>query len=140
MSEPIRFVDATPVLASLDIRRSVDFFVSKLGFEEIHAAQGGYGIVRHGPVSIHFWACTDPGIPRATGCRVQVRSIDRLYDRCKSLDIVHPNAPLQAKPWGDDEFAILDPDGNLVTFHEPGGGRPRPRALLEQREIARLDR
>lgn len=121
MSETIRLVDATPVLASLDIRRSVDFFVSKLGFSEIYAAQGEYGIVRNGPVGIHFWACADPSIPKATGCRVQVREIGQLYQRCKSLGIVHPNAPLEAKPWGNNEFAVLDPDCNLVTFYEPAG-------------------
>jgi hypothetical protein len=29
------------------------------------------------------------------------------------------NAPLKETPWGNLEFAITDPDGNLVTFHEP---------------------
>jgi catechol 2,3-dioxygenase-like lactoylglutathione lyase family enzyme len=23
------------------------------------------------------------------------------------------------RPWGNLEFAILDPDGNLITFYEP---------------------
>lgn len=119
MPEVIRFVNATPVLPSLDIRRSVDFLVSGLGFEPVHAAQGEYGIVRHGPVAIHFWACSDPGIPRASSCRIEVRAIAELHERCGSLGIVHPHAPLQAKPWGGSEFAILDPDGNLITFFEP---------------------
>ncbi|WP_342117558.1 bleomycin resistance protein [Pseudoduganella sp. OTU4001] len=121
MSVPVQLVDATPVLASLDVRRSVDFFVSKLGFSEVYAAQGEYGIVRSGPVGIHFWACSDPGIPAATSCRVQVRGIGQLYEHCKAAGIVHPNAPLASKPWGSSEFAILDPDSNLVTFYEPDG-------------------
>ena len=29
---------------------------------------------------------------------------------------IHPNAPLQQKPWGMLEFALLDPDMNLLTF------------------------
>lgn len=119
MLDPVQYVDATPVLASLDIRRTTEFFVSKLGFELVYASQGEYGIVRSGPVTIHFWACSDPGIPKATSCRVQVRGIATLHELCRSAGIVHPNAPLQTKPWGNSEFAILDPDGNLVTFHEP---------------------
>jgi catechol 2,3-dioxygenase-like lactoylglutathione lyase family enzyme len=119
MSHTASFVSATPVLASLDIKRSVDFFVSKLGFAAIYAEQGQYGIVSNGPISIHFWACTDPEIPKATGCRVQVRDIANLYTHCSALGIVHPNAPLGTKPWGSHEFAIVDPDGNLVTFYEP---------------------
>lgn len=29
---------------------------------------------------------------------------------------VHPNGHLQTKPWGQREFALLDPDNNLLTF------------------------
>lgn len=119
MTEPIKFVATTPVLASLDIERSVEFFVSKLGFTEVYAVQGQYGIVNNGAVHLHFWPCSDAEIPKATGCRVQVAGIEALYQKCRSLDIVHPNAPLEAKPWGNLEFAILDTDGNLITFHEP---------------------
>ena len=32
--------------------------------------------------------------------------------------IVHPNGALADKPWGTREFAILDPDGNLLTFSQ----------------------
>lgn len=118
MNAQIQLIAATPVLASLDIDRSVDFFVSKLGFQSVYAVAGQYGIVNHGAVHIHFWACSDPQIPKATGCRVQVAGIDGLYQHCLAHDIVHPNAHLGTTPWGNKEFAILDPDSNLVTFHE----------------------
>ena len=36
MSTTIKFVSAIPVLASLDIERSAEFFVSKLGFGKVH--------------------------------------------------------------------------------------------------------
>jgi hypothetical protein len=118
--DPVEFVAATPVLASLDIEGSVEFFTSKLGFDKLYAVQGQYGVVRAGAVNIHFWACSDPSIPRATSCRIQVRGIDSLYERCRSVSIVHPSAPLEAKPWGNREFGIVDLHGNLVTFHEDG--------------------
>lgn len=117
-----QFIAATPVLASLDIERSVEFFSSKLGFTKVHAAQAEYGIVSNGPVQIHFWACNDRKIAEATGCRVQVQGIEGLHAQCESHAIVHPNAPLASKPWGTREFAILDPDGNLVTFYERTDG------------------
>jgi len=118
LNAPIQLIAATPILASLDINRSVEFFVSKLGFQSVYAVAGQYGIVDHGAVHIHFWPCSDPQIPKATGCRVQVSGIDGLYQHCLAHDIVHPNAHLGSTPWGNKEFAILDPDGNLVTFHE----------------------
>src|SRR2546423_3054816 len=78
MSTTTKFISATPVLASLDIERSAEFFASKLGFTKVHVAQGEYGIVSNGPAQIHFWACTDRHIAEATGCRVQVQAIDGL--------------------------------------------------------------
>ena len=119
MSKYVEFVAATPVLASLNIERSVEFFCSKLGFVKILADQGTYGIVFSGSVSIHFWACTDRQIAEATGCRVGVQGIEALFAKCVSYGIVHPNAPLAKAPWGNQEFGILDPDGNLITFYEP---------------------
>lgn len=118
MTMPSQFLSAVPVLASLDIGRSVQFFSEKLGFEKVYAAQGAYGIVARGPVEIHFWACTDRTIAEATGCRIQVQGIRELFAECSRHGIVHPNAPLRQSEWRTDEFAILDPDGNLVTFFE----------------------
>lgn len=121
MSNRVEFISATPVLASLDIERSVDFFVSKLGFEKLYAVPGQYGIVRNGAVSIHFWACLDTRIPQETSCRVQVKEIERLFQQCQSFGIVQAKAPLEMKPWGNKELSILDLDGNLVTFSESAG-------------------
>ena len=72
-----------------------------------------------GAVHIHFWACSDPKIPEATGCRISVRNIESLYARCQGEEIVHPNGALTTTVWGKKEFAIVDPDSNLVTFFEP---------------------
>lgn len=118
MQPATQFLSATPVLASLDIHRSVDFFVSKLGFGKVYAEQGVYGIVSAGTVHIHFWACSDRSIAEATSCRIAVQGIERLYEVCCGEHIVHPRALLETKPWGNQEFAITDHDGNLVTFYE----------------------
>ncbi len=39
MTHETLFISATPVLASLDIERSVDFFCSGLGFTKLHVQQ-----------------------------------------------------------------------------------------------------
>lgn len=121
MNGDVGFVAAVPVLASLDIQRSVDFFASKLGFTIVYACPGEYGIVSRGAVNIHFWACDDRQIAEATGCRVSVANIRSLYAHCTGEGIVHPNSALSTTPWGNMEFAVLDPDGNLVTFVEKAG-------------------
>jgi catechol 2,3-dioxygenase-like lactoylglutathione lyase family enzyme len=118
MSHPTRFVSATPVLASLDIERSIEFFCTRLGFFKVHLQQGIYGIVSRGAVQIHFWACSERHIAENTSCRVRVEGIDSLFAECQAFAIVHPNAPLETTPWGTREFGVVDPDGNLVTFAE----------------------
>jgi catechol 2,3-dioxygenase-like lactoylglutathione lyase family enzyme len=115
------FLRAAPVLPSLDVRRTADFYRTSLGFEEVHVAPGEYAIVEWGTVELHFWHTTDAALPKASGYRLEVSGIDALHAHCAALGIVHPNAPLAAKPWGSREFAILDPDGNIVTFHQDAG-------------------
>lgn len=110
------FLSATPVLASLDIRRSVEFYARYLGFEARHVEQGVYGVMTRDDVGLHFWACSDRHIAENTSCRFRVSEVEALYQRCLQANIVHPNAKLESKPWGATEFAIIDPDGNLVWF------------------------
>tara|TARA_R100000005_G_scaffold96605_1_gene85054 strand:+ start:1227 stop:1610 length:384 start_codon:yes stop_codon:yes gene_type:complete len=116
-------VAATPVLASLDIRKTVDFYTSKLGFTEIYAAANEYAVTLRDRIELHFWYCTDPGIPKMTSCRIEVDGIDALYEKCQREGVVHPNAPLHETPWGTREFSILDEDGNCIAFHQRQGGR-----------------
>ncbi|MCB0820794.1 MAG: VOC family protein, partial [Bacteroidetes bacterium] len=53
----------------------------------------------------------------------------QIYLRCKNIEgiyseiikagiSIHPAGSLQIKPWGMKEFALLDPDKNLLTFGE----------------------
>jgi catechol 2,3-dioxygenase-like lactoylglutathione lyase family enzyme len=117
-SQDTRLISATPVLASLDIERSVGFFCTHLGFSRLYAQQGACGVVMRDAVSVHFWSCSDRHIAQNTSCRVRVEGIEALFLHCHSLGIVHPDSQLENKPWGSREFSILDPDGNLVTFSQ----------------------
>lgn len=112
---------AIPKVASLNIERSVTFFEA-LGFQRV-AVYPTVAIVARDAVDIHFWLTNDPAVPLASGCRVNVDSIDALYREYLPLDIVHPDDPLGDKPWGLREFSILEVDGNVVTFAAPLASR-----------------
>ena len=47
-----------------------------------------------------------------------VIGIDELFTELNAQGVVHPNAPLQNRPWGSREFGVLDGDGNLIIFAE----------------------
>ena len=109
---------AVPVLASLDIEATQRFYAERMGFASV-ARYPDYGIVARDDVQIHFWLTDDADIPKATSCRVEVVGIDQLYEEMSASGVVHPNGPLTDQPWGIREFAVLDGDGNMITFGEP---------------------
>jgi len=109
---------AVPVLASLNITKTIQFYCSVFGFTKIHEEPAVYGIVQRDAVQIHFWACSEKHIAENTACRINVKEIDALYAEFQPKGVIHPNAPLQEKPWGTLEFGVVDEDGNLITFFE----------------------
>ncbi|MDF9800409.1 catechol 2,3-dioxygenase-like lactoylglutathione lyase family enzyme [Catalinimonas alkaloidigena] len=106
---------AVPVLASLDIDKTVNFYTTKLGFKATYH-DAGYGIVVRDDIAIHFWKCDDKIFPENTSCYVDVQEVDQLYQEMEQVGVIHPNGKLEDKPWGRREFAILDADGNLIRF------------------------
>ena len=105
---------AIPILAYLDKKETVSFYAS-LGFQ-CNAIWDGYIMCDRDKISIHLWKCDDPGIPKNTGCYVRVSEIDKLYAEFSALNIIHPNGPLETKPWGMRQFSILDNSGNIINF------------------------
>jgi len=54
-------------------------------------------------------------------CYFRVTGIEELYEEYSRRRIIHPNGPLEAKPWGQKEFAVLDLNGALLRFGEAAG-------------------
>jgi catechol 2,3-dioxygenase-like lactoylglutathione lyase family enzyme len=80
----IQFSSVIPVLPSIDIEASVNFYRNKLGFS-LAFQYPEYAGVEAGPVQIHFWHCEDPEIPRrrvaGSICWVSTLSIKRRFSR-----------------------------------------------------------
>jgi catechol 2,3-dioxygenase-like lactoylglutathione lyase family enzyme len=134
MAKSPRIVGLTPVLCSLDLHQTADFYREHLDFAPRHVDPGRYGILERDGLELHFWAGTDRKVAEQTSCRIAVVGIDALYDRCKRAGVVHPKAPLRTEPWGHREFGMVDGDGNLLTFHEPVAKTPKPRRTRGTKE------
>lgn len=94
-------------------------YYQQLGFEDIGRTDyAEYLIMRRDAVELHFFL--HPSLdPFTNDGQVYIRTdaIDELYRDVQQRGVaIHPNAPLQDKPWGQREFALLDPDHNLLTF------------------------
>jgi catechol 2,3-dioxygenase-like lactoylglutathione lyase family enzyme len=111
------FIRAIPRLAARDVNLAVEFYESQLGFSaSLHLED--YAILRREAAEIHIGRVEVEPKTNIIVCRVDVRGIAELFERCRALGIVHPTDSLSMKPWGRLEFSVLDPDGNLVTFAE----------------------
>ena len=107
---------AIPVLASLDIDKTVNFYKEKLGFDKVGWKDQNYAVIARDKIEIHFWKCNDKIHPENTSCYIQVKWVDELHNEMQTAGVVHPNGPLKDQPWGMREFAILDEDGNCIRF------------------------
>lgn len=111
--------DINPKLPMRDKAATRDYYVNKLGFQEYGSADHeGYLMVQKDMVQIHFFEFKDLD-PKENYGQVYIRTDDiaALYHSLLEKKIsIHPNGPLQTRPWGQMEFSLLDPDQNLLTF------------------------
>ena len=121
------FDRAIPLLASLEIAASLDFF-EKLGFETHDFGAHDYGIAVREQIEIHFWLCTDRRIAENTSCYVRVNDIRALQaDLAGRIDV----GEVVETPWGMDELYVHDPSGSLVKFGQVTDRLVRPDAARE---------
>lgn len=109
--------EINPKLPMRDIHLTKEFYIKKLNFTEV-ADYGNYLIVRKDNVELHFFEFKALN-PSENYGQVYIRTneIDRLYQSLLENGLaIHPNGHLENKPWKQKEFALLDPDNNLLTF------------------------
>ncbi|SOC81031.1 Glyoxalase/Bleomycin resistance protein/Dioxygenase superfamily protein [Salinimicrobium sediminis] len=106
-----------PKLPMRDKKLTREFYISKLGFREMGDYEG-YLMVQKDQIEIHFFEFRELD-PEENYGQVYIRTddIDEFYQSLLDNNIsIHPNGPLEIKPWGQKEFSMLDPDNNLLTF------------------------
>ncbi len=94
-----------------------DYYINQLGFKELGDYEG-YLMIQKDNIEIHFFEFKALN-PKENYGQVYIRTnnIDNLYQSLlDSKTAIHPNGTLKAQPWGQKEFALLDPDNNLLTF------------------------
>lgn len=112
-------LDINPKLPMRNMSITKEYYVNKLGFEQYGDADyEGYLMVYKDQIQIHFFEFKGLD-PKENYGQVYIRSndIETLYRTLLDRKVmIHPNGPLELKPWGQKEFSLLDPDSNLLTF------------------------
>jgi catechol 2,3-dioxygenase-like lactoylglutathione lyase family enzyme len=112
----------TDINPKLPMRNKVvtkNFYVNKLGFENVGSSDyDGYLMVEKDNIEIHFFELKEiDSKENYSGVYIRTNDIDNLYQSLLDNKVsIHPNGALETKPWGQREFALLDPDNNLLTF------------------------
>ena len=112
---------AIPILPAVDLEGTHAFFET-LGFRTRYSSpvsERGYLIVTRGDLELHFFSHPHLGsVENYAGCYWRVKDADTLHAEYSSLGLPSTGAPslsaLENKPWGMREFALLDPNSNLV--------------------------
>lgn len=108
-----------PLLPANDVGLSATWYETRLGFKRLFAddetAPTYAGLMRDGGEIHLFRHRIDPRTSDWM-CYLRVDDIDELYKDLSGAGLIHPNGALTVKPWGQREFAVLDPNGTLLTF------------------------
>ncbi|MET6989297.1 bleomycin resistance protein [Sediminicola arcticus] len=111
--------DIHPKLPMRNKNVTREFYVIKLGFTEFGSSDyDGYLMLQKDNIQIHFFRFEELD-PKENYGQVYIRTdhIDQFYQLIiANKTSIHPNGPLETKPWGQKEFSVLDPDNNLLTF------------------------
>jgi uncharacterized glyoxalase superfamily protein PhnB len=116
---------AIPILPAADTVKSLEWWTEICGFKETFrdSTPPAYAGVSRDDANLHIAGMGDKELARIVGeqtmVRVVVGGIEAMYSEYqKRGGKIHPNGPLQIKPWGTKEFTALDPNGVCVTFQE----------------------
>ncbi len=117
----------TPFMRVRDVDAAVAFFTETLGFE-LSSRSGHYAFVHRDNVA--FRLIEDEPLPPRGGGRytsyVDVDDVDALFADLKpKLDLLPQGhvTPICDQDYGQREFAVMGPDGDLIGF-----GSPTPRS------------
>lgn len=108
-----------PKLPMRDKNVTREYYINQLGFKELGDYEG-YLMVQKDKIEIHFFEFKALD-PKENYGQVYIRTdnIESIYQSLlDNKTTIHPNGPLGTRPWGQKEFALLDPDSNLLTFGE----------------------
>jgi catechol 2,3-dioxygenase-like lactoylglutathione lyase family enzyme len=125
-----------PALPVGSMEAAVAFYRDRLGFDVLHH-DGGFAVVCRDEAVLHLWESADVSwrgrpdfadnplcsgaesfIAGTASCRIETDGVDELYDELRAADVLHPVSRdgVDDTDFGTREFAVLDTDGNLLTF------------------------
>lgn len=116
---------AIPILPSRSLNDTLTFF-RRLGFDGVILGHGDFAILTRGTVELHFFTHRELRPAESFSmCYIRVSDVETIHREFALAGLPQQGIPrqdaLEVKPWGMREFAIVDPDGNLLRIGQPLG-------------------
>lgn len=107
-----------PKLPFTDKQKTLDFYCNQLEFKLV-SDYGDYLILKIDAIELHFFSFQSL-IKEKSDFMIYLRidsDIENYYLQMQNNGVaIHPNAKLEVKSWNQKEFAVIDPNGTLLTF------------------------
>jgi predicted enzyme related to lactoylglutathione lyase len=125
MNQPaIETQQITPVLQVSDLSKSLEFYVSVLGFTTEFTFGETYAGVKMGDVVIHL-NMQDESSDRTGKGSVYIfcqAGVDEYYESIVAQGASISSGPPKEYEYGMKDFRLSDPDGNWITFGQEAEG------------------
>jgi catechol 2,3-dioxygenase-like lactoylglutathione lyase family enzyme len=110
-----------PEVPVSDLRRAIEFYDQKLGFQVV-MEMPDYVIVERDDIAIHlFHDARDGHSP--VGLHIFTRELDELHVELRRRGVALSQEIIR-KPWGNRDFRLKDDSGNELKFTEPLEAEP----------------
>lgn len=116
-----KFDLAIPTLPSRSVTDTVAFY-QQFGFDgKLRGVGNSYAILTRGTLEFHFFTHRDlRPAESCAGCYFRVVDADSAYEVFRAAGLPEKGIPrldpIEDKPWGMREFALVDRDGNLIRI------------------------
>ena len=113
----------SPVLASADVARDVDWYEEKLGFKNVYdssAYQDGeidYAVIGRDNLYMHL-QFQFPEDMISTDVKFEVENIELLYRELLNVGVIKEEQIRRNTLWNTSEVTFFGPSGNRITFLE----------------------
>jgi hypothetical protein len=109
-----------PKVFYADIKVGLDLFVRCLGFELLYQDESISVLGRDG-AKVYLMENAELAALDRPELAIETDNINEIYQEIKARapDVLHPNSKtVQLKPWGAQEFAVLDSSTVCVVFRQ----------------------
>ena len=123
MTKQENFSHAATVLAVKNVRKSIEFYTQKLGFQLSFSWSDPptYAVLVRGGVSVHLTERDDDRVPSTSHCvlYIFVYDVDEIFQQCKKAGVNISNEPTD-RDYKMKDFDIKDPDGHIISIGKGG--------------------